>query len=75
MRAKEERVNPMSCLNRAHPEEMVFTLLGRDIAAPLAIRAWAHERVRLGLNSTSDEQIKEAYDCADRMDKERNAQK
>lgn len=75
MRAREERVNPMSCLNRAHPDEMVFTLLGRDEAAPLTIRAWAHERVRLGLNQSSDAQIREAYDCADKMEKERNVRK
>jgi hypothetical protein len=32
--------NPASCLNKAKPFEMLFVLLGRDAAAPVAIRAW-----------------------------------
>jgi hypothetical protein len=29
------------CLGRAHDEEPVFVLVGRDRAAPAAIRVWA----------------------------------
>jgi hypothetical protein len=46
---------------------MVFVLLGRDTAAPFAIRAWADERVRLGKNVETDAQIVEARACADTM--------
>ncbi len=54
----------------AHPEEMTFVLLGRDAAAPFAIRAWANERIRLGKNTATDPQILEARACADTMEKE-----
>jgi hypothetical protein len=49
---------------------MVFVLLGRDAAAPAAIRAWAAERIRLGKNAPTDEQIVEALRCADTMQAE-----
>ena len=51
-------------MQSAHPEEMVFVLLGRDAAAPEAIRFWAAERVRLGKNIDTDPQITEALECA-----------
>ena len=54
----------------AHPQEMVFVLLSRDAAAPFAIRAWADERVRLGKNAETDEQIVEARACARTMEEE-----
>ena len=63
----DELRKPDSCLNRAHDEEMLFVLLGRDIAAPYAIRAWIEERLRLGKNTANDEQIVEARACADYM--------
>lgn len=51
MRKKEELSNPNSCMNRARESEMTFVLLGRDAAAPVAIRAWVRERLRLGKNT------------------------
>ena len=60
-----------SCLNRAGDQEMIFVLLGRDAAAPTAIRRWAEERIRLGKNAATDEQILEALHCADFMDQQR----
>lgn len=71
MLKKEEMTNPESCMSRARPDELVFVLLGRDAAAPAAIRSWAQERVRLEKNLPSDAQILEALDCADRMTHER----
>ena len=47
MRKHEELTNPLSCLSRARHNEMTFVLLGRDAAAPAAIRAWVKERIRL----------------------------
>lgn len=67
MRKKDETTKPNTCLAVAAPEEMVFVLLGRDPAAPYAIRAWAAERIRLGKNKTGDAQIVAAINCADTM--------
>lgn len=70
MRKREELSSAKSCTATAHPEEMVFVLLGRDPAAPVAIRAWATERVLLGKNKAEDPQIVEALACADTMQAE-----
>ena len=70
MRKQDELSSTKSCTATAHPQEMVFVLLGRDAAAPFAIRAWADERVRLGKNVEGDVQIVEARACADTMDRE-----
>jgi hypothetical protein len=58
-------------MNRAKDDEMMFVLLGRDPAAPAAIRAWAVERIRLDKNYESNLQISEALNCAYRMERER----
>lgn len=71
MRKRNEVADPASCLNRAEDGEMTFVLLGRDRAAPLAIRVWAGERIRLGKNQPGDPQILEAYECASTMERER----
>jgi len=47
MRKIEEIRDPRSCLNRAENSEMLFVLLGRDPAAPAAIRAWINMRVQM----------------------------
>jgi len=62
-----------SCLNKARDDERLFVLLARDPAAPVAIRAWVAERLRLGKNAPGDSQVVEALDCADRMERERVA--
>jgi len=67
MLKRHELTNPDSCMSRAKEDEMVFVLLGHDIAAPAAIKAWVAERIRLGKNSPLDEQIREAEACADKM--------
>jgi hypothetical protein len=64
---REELTNPESCMSRARADEMTFVLLGRDTAAPVAIRAWVAERVRLGKNTLVDPQILEALECAEVM--------
>lgn len=60
---QKELADPTSCMNRAHDDEMTFVLLGRDPAAPIAIRAWIEERIRLGKNTRLDAQIAEAEQC------------
>jgi hypothetical protein len=71
MRKKEEERISTSCLNKAKPDEMIFVLLGRDQAAPFAIRIWATERIRLGKNKRTDRQIVEALHVAQTMEEER----
>jgi hypothetical protein len=63
----EELRNPNSCLNKALDGEMIFVLLERDAATPATIRFWAQERIRLGKNLATDEQIIHALEDADRM--------
>jgi len=63
MRKTQELTDPKSCMSRARPDEMTFVLLGRDDAAPVAIRAWIEERIRLGKNTPGDPQILEAEAC------------
>jgi len=65
---KDEIANPESCLNRAREDELVFVLLGRDVAAPVAIRAWASERIARRKNEPDDRQIMEAHVCANLME-------
>ena len=60
---REELSNPNSCMSRARDDEMTFVLLGRDVAAPAAIRVWINERIRLGKNCSTDLQIMEAKCC------------
>lgn len=71
MRKIDEVTDLNSCFNKARPDEWLFVLLGRDPAAPYAVRAWAEERVRLGKNRADDPQIAEALAWADRADAER----
>lgn len=71
MKKWEEQLVETSCLNRARFNELVFVLLGRDAAAPFAIRAWCAERIRLGKNAADDAQILEALSIADSMTEER----
>lgn len=63
----EELTNPASCMSRAQDGEMTFVLLGRDAAAPTALRSWVAERLRLGKNKVTDPQIDEALMCAEKM--------
>jgi hypothetical protein len=68
MRKRDELTNANSCLLKARMDEMLFVLLGRDIAAPAAIRAWIKERIRLEKNVPGDAQILEAEACAKAME-------
>jgi len=63
-------MDPFSCFNRAREDEAVFVLLGRDVAAAPAIRAWAKARIEQGKNKRRDHQIKEALALADIMERE-----
>jgi len=68
MRKAQELTRPDSCLNKALPEEPIFVLLGRDVAAPYAIRMWAAERWIKGKNISADRQINEALELANAME-------
>ena len=67
---RDEIEDTNSCLNKASDGERLFILCSRDPAAPVAIRAWITERLRLGKNDHGDEQINEAHECANRMEME-----
>ena len=71
MKKVAEITDPKSCFNKAIPNERLFVLLARDAAAPVAIRAWIAERLRLGKNHPEDSQILEAEECAELMEIER----
>jgi hypothetical protein len=71
MRKHDEIDHPESCFNKARVEERLFVLLARDPAAPVAIRAWIAERIRLGRNAPGDEQIRDAFETASLMEFER----
>lgn len=60
MRKRGELTDPTSCMSRARDDEWTFVLLGRDAAAPAAVRAWIEERLRLGKNARTDPQIVDA---------------
>lgn len=67
----DEMEHPESCFNKAGENERLFVLLARDPAAPVAIRAWVAERIRLSKNTAEDPQILEALECARLMEIER----
>lgn len=60
-------------MSKAREDEMTFVLLGRDAAAPIAIRAWVSERIRLGKNYPGDPRIVEALECAESMERSRES--
>ena len=64
----QEVSDPNSCWNKAGDNEMIFVLLGRDLAAAKAVRAWCHERLRLKKNKVDDPQIREAFAWAHSVD-------
>jgi hypothetical protein len=68
---RDEIEDNQSCFNKASDSERLFVMLARDPAAPVAIRAWIAERIRLGKNTEHDAQIREASECADLMELER----
>lgn len=65
MRKCDELALPESCLNKARDDELLFVLLGRDVAAPNAVLAWISERLLRGKNRPGDEQIVEAWRWVD----------
>lgn len=65
MRKSQELSDPTSCLNKARPNEMLFVLLGRDVSAVEAVRAWIDSRIAKGKNALDDPQIKEARQWID----------
>jgi hypothetical protein len=68
---RDEIEDTESCFNKASAGERLFVMLARDPAAPVAIRAWVAERIRLGKNTPNDDQLREAIECAKLMEAER----
>lgn len=67
MKKKHEVELPGSCLNRADDDEMIFVLLGRDVAAFETINAWIDARIKHGKNVDGDSQILGAKRCLEGM--------
>lgn len=59
--------NPNSCYLRAMPDEERFTLLGRDLEAPKAIRHWVSLRIDSG-QPADDPQLLESLATANAME-------
>ena len=74
MRKRDELTNPGSCMSKARDDEWTFVLLGRDIAATVAVRAWINERIRVGKNRVDDPQIVEAEAWITAVNAERTAE-
>jgi hypothetical protein len=70
MRKRDELTRADSCMSRAREDEWTFVLLGRDAAAPAAVRAWIAERIRLGKNQPDDAQIREAQQWIQTVEEE-----
>lgn len=73
MKKSDELTRDGTCMNSALPHEMVFVLLARDAAAPVAVDAWVEERIRSGKNVATDSIIVEARACAITMVEQRAA--
>lgn len=67
MKKVDELNDKSSCLNRAKDDELVFVLLGRDVAMPETLRFWARLRISEGKNTETDLQITEALALADKV--------
>lgn len=70
MRKRDELAQTTSCLNKAGNDELIFVLLGRDIAAAETIRFWARQRCFLQKNKFEDPQIVEAMKLATEIEEE-----
>lgn len=68
MRKHQELTDPLSCLNKARDNELLFVLLERDPAAPHTIREWVKKRIEIGKNKPEDPQVKEAWALAQQIE-------
>lgn len=66
----KELTDPTSCLSKARPDELIFVLLARDAVAPAVVREWCRLRCLHGKNTPKDDQITEALEWADRVQRE-----
>jgi len=57
---------PNSCYERAAPDEPMFVLLGRDVAAPFCVLLWC--KMRLLIEGPSDQVIEAAKHSEDLRD-------
>lgn len=55
------------CLNKAKEDEMLFVLMARDETAPITILEW----IKLNLHKQPEDKLREAFDCAMTMIRDR----
>lgn len=58
---------PFDCYANAEPDEPIFILLARDVAAPVTLAFWMGQRIATGKNEPGDDQITEALECCRAM--------
>jgi hypothetical protein len=64
MMGTKNKPAPYDCYANAHPDEPMFTLLGRDKFGASLVRLWALARET---DDESQAKLQEARDCADAM--------
>lgn len=67
--ATKNNPGKFDCYTNAEPDEPMFILLGRDPTAKAVLRYWERLRLLHELNKPDDEQIVEAHECADSMER------
>ncbi len=71
MLKRDELEIATSCFNKARDNELIFVLLGRDVAAPAAIAEWIKTRILLKKNVVGDRQLSEAAEWITRAENAR----
>lgn len=65
MLKKDELNSPISCLNKAGPDEPLFVLRAKDRLAPAVVRHWAE--ISRWLGAHEEEKTDEAFALANAM--------
>ncbi|MDH3233638.1 MAG: hypothetical protein OEQ29_08915 [Alphaproteobacteria bacterium] len=64
----KENPTPHDAYEKAEPDEPMFVLLARDPIAPALVRMWARARELAAREMRDMEKVREADECADRME-------
>lgn len=69
MRKKDELAHgAKGCLGKAKDDEMLFILRAQDITSPIVILEW----MKLSFHSLPEDKLREAFECALEMRKNKN---
>lgn len=70
MLKSQEKAQNDSVWNKTKDNERLFILSENDVTAPMIIKTWVSERIKLGLNSPTDPVILDALDLSMMMEYE-----